>query len=95
MSNPLPIDPPPDIYLRHHEIRDWYRIACDEDTKYYLFNDAAEPVGLLASPKAHWERVTEAEFQWRPSPPPAPSDATRHFMDAMLLAKAAREAQCR
>lgn len=38
------------------------RIACDEDTKYWIFDDHCEPVGLTCEPKAAWQRVSHADY---------------------------------
>lgn len=54
-----------DRYLRHRQSRDWYRVACDEDTRYYLFDDSAEPVGLTAEDKTDWEPITREAYQSR------------------------------
>ena len=81
-----------DIYLRHRESRDWYRIACDEDTKYYLFDDSPEPVGLTADSKEEWEPITKEEYEARPRPQPSGwashYDSTIAYFNGRLLERA-------
>ena len=74
------------IYLQHRTHGGWYRIACDVDTRYYLFDDACEPVGLTAELKTEWKRITKKVYDTRPRRVNSyPVDETeRYFSDLML-----------
>lgn len=88
------------IYLRHG-CTGTLREACEEDTKYYLFDDSSEPVGLLAEPKEEWERLTAEQWeqarthesdegarQRREQPQWWQAyEATTQYMNRMLLAR--------
>ena len=75
-----------DIYLRHGTSRTQYRVACDEDTKYYIFDDACEPVGLTAERKQDWEPISAQEFAARPRPASsAMTDLTAAYFNQRLL----------
>lgn len=41
------------------------REACDEDTRYWIFDDSCEPVGLVCELKAdgYYERISELEWE--------------------------------
>ena len=79
------------LYLRHVTYRDQYRVACDEDTNYYVFDDACEPVGLLAERKQDWEQISAQEFEQRPRPAASPlTDLTSDLFNRMLLDRVTR-----
>ena len=55
-------------YIRHTDEKTygkWYSIACDRDTRYWIFDDSCEPVGLTASPIEEWVEVTKEEYDSR------------------------------
>jgi len=53
------------IYLESTQCENRFRIAYDEDTKYWIFDDSCEPVGLTCEPKENWTRITKEEFDNR------------------------------
>ena len=50
------------IYLRSQD--GYVTQACDEDTRYWIFDDSPEPVGLTCELKATsgYERITKEEW---------------------------------
>ena len=58
-------------------------------TKYYLFDDACEPVGLTAERKEDWERISQDEFAQRtPRAAQATTDLTVEYWNHVLLTRA-------
>jgi hypothetical protein len=52
------------IYLQSTTDERWVKIACDEDTKYWIFDDSCEPVGLTCEAKHQWRPISESDY-WR------------------------------
>src|SRR3990167_5150040 len=50
------------IYVRSTLTREWVKIALDEDTKYWIFDDSCEPVGLTCDAKSEWVRISQEEY---------------------------------
>ena len=50
------------IYVRSTLTREWVKIALDEDTKYWIFDDSCEPVGLTCDAKSEWVRIGQEEY---------------------------------
>lgn len=83
-----------DIYLQSTTHDDLVRIAADEDTKYWIFDDSCEPVGLICEPKENYRRIDRAMYDQILSHRRAMSavdgdgrrdDSTVNFFNSMLL----------
>lgn len=68
------------------------RIACDEDTKYWIFDDSCEPIGLVCEPKENWTQITHGEYQSLQQEQrrrcSEPTDMTQAFFDKQLMQRA-------
>jgi hypothetical protein len=52
-----------EIYLQSTNNHNSIRVACDEDMRYWIFDDSCEPVGLTCEDKSQWSEISEEAYR--------------------------------